>query len=501
MKRPAICLTLTEKTIQADLNLIEKFRPYIDMVELRGDFLEDDEMLNMRDFPRLAKIPSILSIRRKSDGGLYDEGEASRTILFARALSFADVENKLNNFAYVEFEDDYHIPSLQDATLAFGTKIIRSTHIQERNLPNIAKTLEKLRTSYYEIPKISFYPDSLDEITKLFDEAEHLTDYNHILVAHGPLGDTTKILSYKLKNFLTYTRADKIIGEERREHINPIILTNNFNYKNFDENTQIYGVTGWPLKDISSTDIHNNGFRNNNMNAVFIPIRSDSIDASFRFANKLNVKDMTIEVPFKEDALDCIDVKTEQVEQMEATNAVVNKDSIWTGYNTDDDGFEKAILDFTGLKSLKHKKIAIIGSTGAAKAIAYSVKKLRGHACIFAKSEGKARKIAQQYKFKSAPLNETSIPLLKKYNQIIIQTTAKGMNISGNEEENDPIYFYNFTGKEILFETIYNPPITPLMERAAEAGCNVCNGFEMLKNQGPIQFELYTGENYNGNKR
>ena len=50
MKQTQICLTLTGKTLKEDLEILEKYRPYVDMVELRGDFLQDDENLYMRIF-------------------------------------------------------------------------------------------------------------------------------------------------------------------------------------------------------------------------------------------------------------------------------------------------------------------------------------------------------------------------------------------------------------------------------------------------------------------
>ncbi len=48
----------------------------------------------------------------------------------------------------------------------------------------------------------------------------------------------------------------------------------------------------------------------------------------------------------------------------------------------------------------------------------------------------------------------------------------------------------------MLFDIIYVPEVTPVMERAARAGCKVCNGYSMLKYQGYEQFELFTGVQY-----
>ena len=72
--RSQVCLCLTGKTIKEDLELLDKYRNYIDIAELRVDQLSNDERLFVRKFPELAGIPCILTIRRTIDGGAYFEG-------------------------------------------------------------------------------------------------------------------------------------------------------------------------------------------------------------------------------------------------------------------------------------------------------------------------------------------------------------------------------------------------------------------------------------------
>lgn len=498
MKQTQICLTLTGKTLKEDLEILEKYRPYVDMVELRGDFLQDDENLYMRNFPRLAGIPCILTIRRKIDGGKFDEGEAARTILFARALSFADVENHSSNFQYVDFEDDFSIPSLQDATLAFGTKIIRSSHDMFNPVYNLAERLENMKQSPYEIPKIAFMPHSLDDVTNMFVEAEKLKDRNHILIAMGPLGGPSRILSHKLKNFLTFVSpADIESNLHTLGHLDPIELNDLYHFKNINEDTGIYGITGWPLKKSKSPELHNKGFVKKNINSVYLQVRSEEIKQTINFANQIGMKGFSVTIPHKESVIEYLDEITDQVKKIGACNTVVKKNGKLIGHNTDAYGFEKSLLDFLGVKNLARRKVAIIGAGGAAKAIAYSVKQLKGRACIFNRTESRAKELAEKYGFEYSILNETCLKKLKKYNDIIIQTTSKGMNSTElSNSENDPLYFYEFTGKEIIYDVVYVPEITPIMNRAQKKGCKVCNGYEMLKHQGYKQFELYTGESY-----
>ena len=65
-----------------------------------------------------------------------------------------------------------------------------------------------------------------------------------------------------------------------------------------------------------------------------------------------------------------------------------------------------------------------------------------------------------------------------------------------SDSKNDPLYFYNFKGYENVYDIIYHPQVTPILNRAQMAGCKTANGFDMLKYQGYKQFELFTGVKY-----
>jgi len=122
-----ICLSLTGKTIQQNLDILKKYRKFIDIAELRADCLAPDERLQIRRFPELAGLPVILTIRRISDSGFFTGGESTRIKLFAQGLAYAEADARLN-FAYVDIEDDLDVPSLEEAARTFGTRIIRSYH-------------------------------------------------------------------------------------------------------------------------------------------------------------------------------------------------------------------------------------------------------------------------------------------------------------------------------------------------------------------------------------
>ncbi|MBQ7158083.1 MAG: type I 3-dehydroquinate dehydratase [Treponema sp.] len=496
-QRPLVCLCLTGKTLEEDAELVNRYRHYIDLVELRVDFLEEEERLFIREFPSMIQVPCILTIRRVSDGGHYEEGEAARTILFARALSFAEADVK-KNFAYVDFEEDFHVPSLQDAALAFGTKIIRSFHDMHNPVKNLRKRLDSMRTTGFEIPKIACLPHSLADVTEMFKEAQGLSKTEQILCAMGPLGFPTRILASRLHSYLTYTTAAELISGMTVNngmsigHIDPKTLSDIYHFSLLDDKTAGFGITGWPLKVTSSPKMHNKKFEVNGMNAVYGPFPSESAEDAFTFAKSLDLKGFSVTIPHKENIIPLLDDVSENVKKIGACNTVVHLQTGWKGYNTDAPGFSKALQEFTGLQSLSGKKVAIIGAGGASRAIAYAIHELGGEACVFNRTISRARVIAEQYGFTYATLGPESLEKIHEYSDIIVQTTSKGMGaVTEPNQDNDPLYFYDFDGTEMLYDIIYAPEVTPVMKRASVAGCKVHNGLTMLQYQGDEQFALY----------
>ena len=497
MNQPLVCMTLTGKTLDEDLKLVKKYEKYIDIVELRVDHLDEDEQLYARRFPAMIYQPCILTIRRDIDGGLFTGGEFARTNLYARALAFANPD-KSKNFAFVDFEDDFHIPSIQDAAMAFGVKIIRSYHNMKDPVTNIRERCDIMRKTGYEIPKIAFMPHSLSDVLNLIKEGERMTQYEHILCAMGPLGFPSRILASYTNSFLTYVSPQEVLENTKAiGHIDPVTINDVYHFHSINQDTSLYGITGWPLVKTSSPEIHNKGYAAKGMNAVYIPYRSPLIADTLSFCEGIGVKGLSVTIPHKESVLYYLHEQSPEVVQIGACNTIVRKNNKWLGYNTDAPGFRRALEEFLGPVKIKHKKVAVIGAGGAAKAIVYVLKQMGARVCIFNRTVETAAQLADKYGFNYCQLDAHCAAKLDEYSTLIVQTTSVGMNAEGpSNSENDPIYFYDFRGNELLFDIVYEPAITPVMKRASLAGCRVCNGFKMLEYQGYEQFKLFTGQNY-----
>lgn len=497
MNQPLICMTLTGSTLEENLKLVKKYEKQIDLVELRVDYLNEQEQLYARRFPALIRQPCILTIRRDIDGGLFNGGEFSRTNLFGRALAFADPD-KSRNFAYVDFEEDYHIPSIQDAAMAFGVRIIRSYHNMTEPVLNIRERCDIMRKTGFEIPKIAFMPRSLSDVVNMFKEGEKMTQYEHILCAMGVEGLPSRILSTFSNSFLTYVSPMELMGNTSTiGHVDPLTINELYHFKSITKDSKLFGIAGWPLVKTLSPELHNRGYKKHNIDAVYLPVRSSLISESLGFAEQLGFKGLSVTVPFKESVLYYLSEQSPEVVQIGACNTIVRKNNGWVGYNTDAGGFRLALEEFIGSPSLKHKKVAVIGAGGAAKAVVYTLKQMGAKVCIFNRTVEHAELIANKYGYECCVLDEKCAPKLDEYSSLIVQTTSVGMNADGvPSSENDPIYFYDFRGNELVFDLIYTPSITPVMKRASLAGCRTCNGYKMLEYQGYEQFKLFTGIDY-----
>jgi len=493
-----VCLCLTGRTILKDLELVDRYRPYIDVAELRVDFLDPDERFYIRRFPALAGIPTILTVRRKIDGGHFIEGEGARIVLLAAGLAFADTDRR-RNFAYVDLEEDLDVPSLEEAARTFGTKIIRSYHNFNGVDANLEQKLWNLRRTGDEIAKVAVMPKNYDDVARLYKVGEATKDMDKILIAMGPLGANTRILAERLGSHLTFTSplageaSDADIQVAGPGQLDPKTLVDTYRFRSLTKDTKVFGIIGYPLTATSSPQIHNKGYSQLKMDGVYIPFTVENLPDFFSLADTLQIQGLSVTIPHKEGVLPYCSQRSPEVDRIGSCNTLVRTSQGWAGYNTDARGFSDSLLAFIGKQNLWYKRVTIIGAGGVAKAVAHEIHRLKGRALIINRTPLRAKEIAEPLNFAWAGLDARGIELIDHYRDIIIQTTSVGMEPNIDE---DPIELYKFRGKEVVMDLIYKPEETKLLKRAARAGCKTLNGYDMLLRQAKLQFALFTGQEY-----
>jgi 3-dehydroquinate dehydratase/shikimate dehydrogenase len=496
-----ICLCLTGKTLRRNLQVLEKYRKFIDMAELRVDCLDSAERLAIRPFPEMADIPVMLTIRRREDGGNWDAGESSRIVLLAKALAFAQADKRCN-FAYVDIEEDVSVPGIEEAARAFGTRIIRSFHNIHGTDSDLTARIRNLRRVGDEIVKAAVMPNNLLDVKRLWQTAKDLQNFEKILISMGPLGVSTRILASRMGSYLTLTSAKDEIGFPMAApgQIDPKELVERYRFRSINEKTDVLGVTGFPLTTTDSPKLHNVMYADEAINAVYLPFPSRTLDDFLALADEVGVRGASVTVPFKEDVLPHLAYTSPEVVCIGACNTMVRGAEGWRGFNTDAEGFSSSLLaliygEEAGItekqrakRTLKGKKITVIGAGGAARAIVAEVHRLKGKALILNRTALGAKELASRYGFRWGALDEYGAKEAAKFNDIIIQTTPVGM---GDDTEGDPFPFYLFSGHEIVYDIIYKPERTSFLRRAEKAGCKTANGYDMLVRQAVGQHRLF----------
>ena len=473
-----ICLTLSGPTILDNLKALADNKDYVDICELRLDLLSPSEVAKVADFPSMVDIPVILTLRRVSDGGKCTLQEKAR-----RSLLIDTMKN--GGFSYVDIEDDVKKSDVEEAAHSLGMKVIRSYHDFEGVPADIFSRVHSL-ASRGDVAKIAVTPHNTADVMTLFRINEELKDVPKIIIGMGEWGVATRILYKKMGSILTFGSNGKAVAPGM---ISARELKLLYRADQLNDNTGIYGIVGNPVMHSLSPQIHNPGFHKIHYNAVYVPFLSESIRSFLTLAEILRMRGFSVTVPFKVDVVKYLGNITREVKQIGSCNTVVRVPNMWKGTNTDYYGFihpiEKEIDDD------RIKSALVIGAGGAAKAIVWALKMRNVKVMIVNRTKSKADELARLYGVGSDSLD--NISLYEGKVDLVVQATNMGLH---PYEDVNPAENFHFSGKEIAYDIVYKPKYTKFLIAAEKAGCTLKFGWDMLMEQGKLQFESFTGYHY-----
>lgn len=185
---------------------------------------------------------------------------------------------------------------------------------------------------------------------------------------------------------------------------------------------------------------------------------------------------LNVTIPYKEAVFPFLDELSENAKQIGAVNTIkIFPNGKLLGDNTDYFGFIKSLQPL--LKS-HHKKALILGTGGAAKAVAFGLHQL-GIDFTF------VSRIVNENTMGYEDLDEKTMTDF----QIIINGTPLGT--FPNTEVYPDIPYQYLNNNHIVYDLIYNPEKTTFLNNAAEKGAVIKNGHEMLVLQAEKAWEIW----------
>lgn len=471
-----------------------------EMVELRTDYLENLNVEMFDDlFERISVLDTkiIVTCRDQKQGGANDYSAKLRLQILERAIrhqsDFVDCE-------YVNFNKDEFSRELRDALKTGPTRLILSHHDFEKPIKDMESVYDGMLLAYPDcVPKIVFMPKHINDCFAAFDLLKNKQG-DAIVIAMGEEGMITRILARKLGSMVCFACMDfesmTAPGQVTLEQ-----MKNLYRFDKQNSDTEIFGIIANPVGHSMSPAIHNACLQADDVNAVYVPVllKGDNLEFSLFIENVkdrdwLGVRGFSVSLPHKENALYYINSTggfiDEQAVKIGALNTLtVGYNERICGYNTDYEGAISALVETMGIQKndLLHKKAAVIGAGGVARAVVAGLTDAGAKVTIYNRTVSRAKKLAKEFTCKHAELDE----LQDTDAEIIVNCTSIGMH---PDVDASPVPDEIIKPEMTVFDTVYNPPVTKLLKQAENACAKTVSGVDMFVYQAMAQYKHFTGK-------
>lgn len=261
--------------------------------------------------------------------------------------------------------------------------------------------------------------------------------------------------------------------------------------------TRFCGVIGNPVEHSLSPAIHNAAFQKLGLNFIYLAWRVEAIGDAIKGLRALgNFQGASVTIPHKVAAIPFLDEVEATARHIGAINTIVVTDGKLIGANTDATGALRALQE--GKAPLHDESVVLLGSGGAARAIAFALASEAGvrRLHLLGIEEQERRSLASDLKAKTgvtvadAYLDEASLKAVLPEARVLIHCTPVGM---APKIGKSCVPIQHLHPGLTVMDIVYNPRETQLLADARRAGCHTIAGLEMFLFQAVAQFERWTG--------
>ncbi|MEK7248948.1 MAG: shikimate dehydrogenase [Bacteroidota bacterium] len=467
-----IIVSITGPSMKEAFAQIAASSRYADMFELRLDLIQEPPMSMLMS---ATNKPIVATCRPMWEGGAFDGSETERMeILEATSMLGAD---------YVDIEWKADKTLLQEfLNRRKESKVILSHHQFENKSINVSKLYARMRAIGADVLKAAYVANDVADIRYAFDflNLARRDKQRAVAIAMGESGEPSRILYNKYGGWATYASTEdgknSAPGQIPASQLKQLYRADKISSK-----TKVYGVIGNPLNQSKGVYLHNPLFQRAKKDAVYCRFQVKDIFAFMKHVAPI-LSGFSVTLPHKQTVMKFADRLDSTAKGIGAVNTVVRQNGKLVATNTDAPGALDAIEK---VAKVRGKRMLIVGAGGAARAIAYEAKQRGAEVLITNRNEEKAKKLARE--FGLGFVRESSVQIT--LSDIIVNATSVGMTPHADESPVPKSILKN----KIVFDAVYNPPMTKLLRDAKSVGAKIVQGTEMYLNQAALQSELYTG--------
>jgi len=479
MRLPRICLALAGDTLEDMLATAESMARDNPFLEFRLDYLKQP----VAALPKIHRflethqyVTAIGTCRRADNGGKFKGSLASQLEVLTKAHAAGC------QLVDLEFQSALKAKPEAIARLRGRAGLILSFHDfrATRNLDETLEKMLKIPADYYKVVSTaSTLSDNVDMMKFL-----QTNSGKHALIGlcMGEQGIISRVLSVRAGSAFTFGAVSATLKTAPGQ-VSARDLRNIYRIEQVDAATRIYGVAGDPIEHSLSPVIMNTALRRENVNGVYLALHAKTLKDLIRCTREIPLHGLSITMPYKQAILPYLDNTDAHTAKIGACNTVVRgQEGKLYGFNTDIAGVLRPLEQRL---TIENAKVLVLGAGGAARAAVFGLKERGAEVWILNRTSVKGQKLARQAKartIKRADLRKIAF-------DVIINATPVGM---GNTRD-CPLKDQEIQAR-VVFDMVYDPVETHLLQAARAKGITVIPGVEMFVQQAARQFEIWTGK-------
>lgn len=263
--------------------------------------------------------------------------------------------------------------------------------------------------------------------------------------------------------------------------------------------TRVVGVFGYPVAHSLSPAMHNAAFAALRLSYIYIPfpVSPDALGSAIRSLPALGIVGVNLTIPHKENVLPFLDAITDEAREVGAVNTVHCLEGRLLGDNTDGRGFYEPLREM-GL-SFAGKQVVVLGAGGAARSVVFRLLREGANVILTNRTPERAARLAQDaasagYGAQVRVVDAEAERELRNAiagAELLVHTTRVGMHPA--TDALPPVPLEAFHPNLLVYDLVYNPVETRLIQEARQRGCRTLTGVKMLVYQGAAAFERWTG--------